>query len=496
MSEFLLEMCGIKKSFGSTQALKNVELKVKAGEVHMLLGENGAGKSTLMKILAGSQGADDGKIIWKGKEVHLNSPTDSFHLGIGMVYQELSIIDDLSITENVLLGQLPRKNGLIDWKAAHDTTRKLLSDVGLLHINPKDKMKNYALGIKQLVEICKALSKQAQLVILDEPTSSLTESETEDLFRVIANLKKQNVAFIYITHKLDEVFEIGDSVTVFRDGAKVGETKSASEVTEEDMIHDMVGRTITEFYPKEKNVQNEVLLEVKDLTDYKVFQNVSFSLKKGEVLGVAGLVGSGRSEMMDAIFGLTKKFGGKVLLHKQELHIKSPQDSLRHKIGLLTKNRKSGLALHMPIATNITISAFGQYMNGPLRDKKAELRAANNYIEKLKIATTDANKKVGDLSGGNQQKVAIAKLLCAGCEIFLMNDPTRGVDVGAKVEIYKIINELTRKGAGIIFISSEMPELLGMSDRILVARDGKIVADLDITECSQEIVMQRVAGGI
>lgn len=499
MDKVLLEMKNIKKNFGSTRALDDVDIDVKVGEVHMLLGENGAGKSTLMKILAGSLHADSGRIIWNGQETNIKTPALAHTLGIGMVYQELALIDQMRVFENVLMGQLPRKKGLpfLDWKKAKEKAKVALSQVGLEEINIKKQLVKFNLGVRQLIEIAKELSRNTKLLILDEPTSALTESEVDKLFDVINNLKSEGVSFIFITHKLEEVFRIGDRVTIFRDGKKVGKTRIKANITEDEMIKNMVGRTINEFYPKEYNsIPNEKILEVQGLSEEKLFRDVSFSVNKGEVVGIAGLIGSGRTEIAEAIFGLRQFKCGKMIYEGEPFNPRSPQYSLKKRIGLLTKDRKSGLLLHMPIYRSITLSNIKKFVFANFFRKKAlEIEVSKSFVDRLRIVTNSVMKNGSSLSGGNQQKVVISKLLCADCRMFIMDDPTRGIDIGAKVEVYKLMNELTKSGCGIIFISSEMPELLGMSDRILVARGGTIVADLDIKESSQEIIMKKISGG-
>lgn len=500
MGNAVLEMTHVKKAFGATKALDDVSFAVHPGEVHMLLGENGAGKSTLMKILAGSLQADEGKILWEGREVQIKTPTVAHQLGIGMVYQELALVEQMSVMENILMGNTPRigKTEFIDWNKASETAREILDRVGLSNISVKQKVSSLNLGIRQLIEIAKALSRNAKLLILDEPTSALTDTEVNTLFEIIKNLKKQGMAFVFITHKMDEVFRVGTSVSVLRDGTKIGETKPISEVKEDDMIHDMVGRVITDFYPKEKYVKEEdIILDVKELSDGKYFHDVSFCVKKGEVLGVAGLVGSGSTEMAEAIFGLRRITAGTVTYLGNELKNFSPGKSLREGIGMLTKSRKESLLLHMPIYRNITLSNMADFVTAKVfRKKTKELEAAETYKKKLQLNARTIKLNAGDLSGGNQQKVVIAKLLCANCKLFIMDDPTRGIDVGAKVEVYNILNELTRNGCGVVLISSEMPELIGMSDRIVVARKGRIAGELLAEECTQEIIMKKIAGGM
>lgn len=499
MGNAILEMHHIKKSFGATQALKDVSFSVYPGEVHMLLGENGAGKSTLMKILAGSLQADSGQIIWEGKEVKIKNPSMAHQLGIGMVYQELALVEQMNVMENILMGNVPTigNSPMIDWKKASEKAKEILARVGLEKLPIKTRLSDLTLGVRQLVEIAKALSRNAKLLILDEPTSALTNAEVETLFGIIDNLKVEGIGFVFITHKMEEVFRMGNSVTVLRDGDKIGETRKLHEVNEDDLIHDMVGRVITEFYPKEYNAKEDVVFEVKGLSDEKNFKNISFQVHAGEVLGVAGLVGSGTTEIMEAIFGLRKFTAGTICFNGKEYSQSQPNTSLRDGMGMLTKSRKASLLLHMPIYRNVTLSNVKDFVTGKVfRLKKKELATAEEYKKKLNLHARTITLNAGDLSGGNQQKVVISKLLCADCKLFIMDDPTRGIDVGAKVEVYNILNELTRNGCGVILISSEMPELIGMSDRIIVAREGRLAGEIMKEEFSQERVMKMIAGGV
>lgn len=496
MEGFLLEMKNIKKRFYGIEALGGVDFNVRKGEVHVLLGENGAGKSTLMKILSGAYNSDEGNIYWEGNLVSIRDPLNSLKLGIGMVYQELSLIKNLSVFENIWLGQLPKRKylPLVDWNAARRKVEDIFRKLEL-SIDVRMPVSKYDLGIQQLVEITRAISRDAKLVILDEPTSALTDTEVKKLFDTIKTLKKQGVSFIYITHRLNEVFQVGDRVTVLRDGYTVGTVGDIDSVKEEDLVTMMVGRTIKEQYPKVCNISTNEILRVKDLNDGRNFCDVSFTLHQGEVLGIAGLVGAGRTELAKAIFGLGKVKSGEIWVEGNGFVPKNPQNAIRRSLGLLTKDRKDGLLLHMPIFTNITVSSLTGFSLLGFRRKKKEFMAAVDFIEMLKIDTVDTKKKVMHLSGGNQQKVAIAKWCCNKCKIFIMDDPTRGIDVGAKVEVYKLINKITAEGAGVILISSDMPELLGISDNILVMKKGRIVGNFSAEECNQELIVQKAAGG-
>ncbi len=500
MSDTVLEMKGIRKSFGATHALKDVSFTVEKGEVHMLLGENGAGKSTLMKILAGSLAADAGSIYWEGKEIEITSPSVARNLGISMVYQELALVGTMTVMENILMGDMNclGKTNVLDKGACRKRAKNVLERVGLGNLSIDAVVETLSLGVRQLIEIAKGLSGNAKLLILDEPTSALTETEVDNLFGIIEGLQKEGISFIFITHKLEEVFRIGSRVSILRDGEVIGETKPINEVEEHDMITRMVGREITEFYPKEYNTKDdgEALMEVNGLTNYKYFHDVSFKVKKGEVLGLAGLVGSGTTEIVEAIFGLKRIDEGSVTFLGKPYESPAPYKSLRRGIGMLAKDRKHSLLLHMPIYCNIALSNAYDFVRFKIvRLQKKERAESEIYAKKLRLKAASVQHLASSLSGGNQQKVVISRLLCAKCKLFIMDDPTRGIDVGAKIDVYNAINELTAEGNSVILISSQLPELLGISDRILVARDGTIAGEFDARSCTQEEIMSIIAGG-
>ena len=500
MSDTVLEMKGIRKSFGATHALKDVSFTVEKGEVHMLLGENGAGKSTLMKILAGSLAADAGSIYWEGKEIEITSPSVARNLGISMVYQELALVGTMTVMENILMGDMNclGKTNILDKGACRKRAKDVLDRVGLGNLSMDAVVDTLSLGVRQLIEIAKGLSGNAKLLILDEPTSALTETEVDNLFGIIEGLQKEGISFIFITHKLEEVFRIGSRVSILRDGEVIGETKPIGEVEENDMITRMVGREITEFYPKEYNTKDdgEVLMEVNGLTNYKYFHDVSFKVKKGEVLGLAGLVGSGTTEIVEAIFGLKRIDEGSITFLGKPYEAPAPYKSLRRGIGMLAKDRKHSLLLHMPIYCNIALSNAYDFVRFKIvRLQKKERTESEIYAKKLRLKAASVQHLASSLSGGNQQKVVISRLLCAKCKLFIMDDPTRGIDVGAKIDVYNAINELTAEGNSVILISSQLPELLGISDRILVARDGTIAGEFDARSCTQEEIMSIIAGG-
>ena len=495
MDKYMLEMKNITKGFYGTIVLQDVNFCVKPGEVHVLLGENGAGKSTLMKILSGVHRPDGGEIFIDGVRSEIRAPAHSLKQGIGMVYQELSLAPNLSVLENIWLGNLPARGGFfVDWKRAKAETEEIFAKLDI-SIDVTKKASQYDLGLQQLVEIFRVISKNAKLIILDEPTSSLSEIEVKKLFETINFLRSQGISFIYITHKLDEVFEIGDRVTVLRDGQVIGETmEDITAITKDDLIKRMVGRTLEEQYPKEVALTETPMLEVHDLSDGEHFHDVSFHIRKGEVLGVAGLVGAGNSELAEAIFGLRKIKKGSIRLNGETYGAKNPVGAIERNVGLLTRDRRNGLIQHMPLYINVSVAQRKGMSRIGFRLRKKERAQARVYIEKLKIETTSENKLVRNLSGGNQQKVAVAKWICNDTTLFVMDDPTRGVDVGAKVEIYKIINELTARGDAVLMISSDMPELLAISDTIMVMKKGRVAAILPAKECTQELIFEKAAG--
>ena len=495
MAEYILEMKDIVKSFYGVTVLRGVNFGVRPGEVHVLLGENGAGKSTLMKILSGVYKADSGDILIDGKKADVRDPAHSLALGIGMVYQELSLVPEVSVVENIWLGNLPAgKMKFIDWNGAKKRTKQIFDDLGV-DIDVNRKTSSYDLGIQQLIEIFRVISKEVKIVILDEPTSSLTDVEVEKLFRTIRKLKKQGISFVYITHKLEEVFEIGDRVTVLRDGSTIGNTiETIEEATEDGLVRMMVGRTIDEQYPKISSVTPEVILEARGLSDGKNFFDASFTLHKGEVLGVACLVGSGRSNLARALFGLRRLTDGEITYRGERYAPKNPSRAIENRFGLITKDRKDGLLLHMPIRTNICISKKEGLVKGGFCLRANEKEEAEKYMRLLNIDANSSSRKVRDLSGGNQQKVAVARWICNGTKLFIMDEPTRGVDVGARVEVYNLINEITGNGGAVLMISSDMPELLGISDNIMVMKRGRVTAMLESGECTQELILEKAAG--
>lgn len=491
----ILKLTNVNKSFPGVKALCNMCMTVKKGEVHALVGENGAGKSTLMKILSGAYIKDSGTTEFCGHEVEITSPKQAERLGISIIYQELNLMKKLSVAENVFLGRYPRKNGFIDWKQMNKDAKELF-DTFDIKMDVTAMVRSLSLAQQQLVEIIKAVSINSQVVIMDEPTSSLTASETETLFRIIQTLKDRHIAVIFITHRLDEIFRICDRLTVLRDGCFVG-TKAVHEVTKSELISMMIGRELTQQFPPRKVTLGEVSLEVCNLSDGYRVKDVSFSARRGEVLGFAGLVGAGRTETMRLIFGADPKTSGVVRINGTEVNIRNPRQAVRQKIGFVTENRKEeGLFLSLPIKVNIAMVAYKKILTRSFFNFKKERQVAEQYVNDLHIVTPSVDQIAMLLSGGNQQKVVLAKWLLPDSEIVIFDEPTRGIDVGAKLEIYTIINNLAAAGKTIIVVSSEMEEVLGISDRIIVMREGRVVGELTKDQFSQQAVTELAIGGV
>ena len=496
MSEFLLEMRGVCKSFPGVKALDHAQLRLRPGTVHALMGENGAGKSTLMKCMFGIYKMDEGEILFHGEKVTIHDPMEALKMGIAMVHQELQPIPARTIGENIFLGRYPIKKVLgliptVDHKKMYEDTAALLKRVRM-DFDPKAQLSSLSVSQMQSVEIAKAVSANCKVLILDEPTSSLTQNEVEALFRIVDDLKAEGVAIVYISHKMDEILRISDEVTIMRDGQYIG-TWEAKELTTDMIISRMVGRELTNLYPKRENVPGEVVFSVENFTSInpKSFRNVSFELRKGEILGVGGLVGAQRTELMEGIFGTRSHTTGKITFHGKELKINRPKDSIDQGVAMLTEDRRqSGIMGVLSIADNISIASLKKYVDGGimLNSKKIEQLVQDN-VQKMNIKTPSSKTLIQSLSGGNQQKVLIGRWLANDPEVLILDEPTRGIDVGAKYEIYCIIAELAKQGKSIIMISSEMGELIGMSDRIMVMCDGKVTGFIDSQDATQESVM-------
>lgn len=492
MSEYVLEMRHIAKSFPGVKVLDDVTLQVKPGEVHALMGENGAGKSTLMKILMGIYTADAGEVMLNGEHLLARGPREAMDKGIAMIHQELNPIMDMQVYENIYIGRELRKGILVDRKAMIRETEDLLRELGI-NIPAVAYMRDLSVAQCQLIEIVKAISISAKVVVMDEPTSAITEREVETLFAQIRRLKSEGVAIIYISHKMDEIFQICDTITVLRDGHFIG-TDAAANMTNEQLIRMMVGRDITEVFPKAEAEIGDVLLEVKNLSYGRQVKNVSFSLRRGEVLGIAGLVGAGRSELAETIFAMRQKSAGEILIGGKPVEIRHPKDAIQNRIALITEDRKiTGLNLSGTVAENTTLVDLSRQFPKGLIDRQKENRITDEYIQKLSIRTPSAQQLAGRLSGGNQQKVVLSKWLLSEPEIIILDEPTRGIDVGAKRDIYLLIGGLVRQGKAVIVISSEIPEVMGLSDRILVMAEGRVTGELLRPDFSQEQIMTYAA---
>lgn len=496
MSEFVLEMRDVCKSFPGVKALDHVQLKLRPGKVHCLMGENGAGKSTLMKCMFGIYKMDEGQIYLDGEPVTISDPMDALKKGIAMVHQELQPIPARTIGENIFLGRYPLKKFLgfwpiVDHKKMYEDTAALLKKVRM-DFDPKEKVGNLSVSQMQSVEIAKAVSANCRVLILDEPTSSLTQNEVDALFRIVEDLKAEGVAIVYISHKMDEILRIGDEVTIMRDGTYIG-TWPAKELTTDDIITKMVGRELTNLYPPRENVPGEVVFEVEDFTSInpRSFRHVNFNLRKGEILGVAGLVGAQRTELMEGLFGTRSHTSGTIKYKGKEMKISRPKDAIDQGIAMLTEDRRgSGILGVLSVADNISISSLDQYLGALnlIKDKAVEKLVQDN-VKAMNIKTPSSKTAIKSLSGGNQQKVLVGRWLANNPDVLILDEPTRGIDVGAKYEIYCIIADLAKQGKSIIMISSEMSEIIGMSDRVMVMCDGRVTGFIDGKEATQENIM-------
>jgi ABC-type sugar transport system ATPase subunit len=481
----LLKMEQIDKQFPGVHALDHVDFDLYEGEVHVLLGENGAGKSTLMKILSGSISKGEGRIFIRGQEIHHLTPERAQELGIGMVYQELSLVPHLTVAENIFLGQLPKtKLGVVNWPEIMRQAEKSLADLGV-DIDPRLEVRQLQVAEQQLTEIARVLTRRPQILLLDEPTSALSDTERGRLFEIIDRLRGRGVGIVYISHRLAEVPMVGQRVTVLRDGHVIG-TLSVEEAEEDRLVHMMVGRELAEQFPKQGVQIGEPVLRVKDFSVDGIIHNLSFELQQGEILGIFGLMGAGQVELARGLFGLMPHSSGHVYVNGQEVHIRHPSDAIKHGLGLLTRDRREGLVPMLSIPPNITLANVSQFPSLRLLNLRSESETAARYRRDLRIQTPSLDRAVLYLSGGNQQKVVVARWLCSESKILIFDEPTRGIDVGAKAEVFALMNRLTERGVGIIMISSEMPEILAMADRILVMRGGKLTAEYAAGEATQE----------
>lgn len=490
-----IEMRGIDKSFGGNAVLKNAGFLLDDGEVHALMGENGAGKSTLMKILTGVYTKDAGQVIVDGKEVCYNNPQEAEKAGIVFIHQELNVLFDLTVEENMFLGkEIKKVFGICDRKAMRKRVQEILDMLGV-DIDPTQRMDELSIGQQQMIEIAKALMIDAKVLIMDEPTAALTQSETEVLFKVVNSLRKKGVSIVYISHRMEEIFELCDRITILRDGTYI-DTKRIADIDMNDIVKMMIGREIGERYPVRNSKIGDVAFEVKNLNCPGAFENVSFEVRAGEVLGVSGLMGAGRTEIMQAIFGNMPNVTGQLLLDGKEIKNKNPQQAIQNGIGFITEDRKvEGLMIEESIMKNISLANLGRISNGGVINKKKEQELVNKGIEELRIRCFGPQHECNNLSGGNQQKVIFAKWIYTNPKVLILDEPTRGVDIGAKKEIYNIINELAAKGVAIIMVSSELPEVLGMSDRVMVVREGEVRGILNKEEANQESIMTLATGG-
>ncbi len=491
-----LEMRHIRKSYPGVQAIKDVSLTVGQGEIHALLGENGAGKSTLMKILAGAEMRDEGEILLDGKPVTIDSPQKAMEYGISIIYQEFNLVPYLSAGENIYLGREPRARlpGFVDFRALYQNAQKVIDALGV-HIDARSPVNQLSVAQQQMVEIAKATSKQSRIIVMDEPSATLTDHELVALFQLMRQLRSQGVSIIYISHRLEEVFEVCDRATIMRDGTHIA-TMDVKDLTRDSIIRLMVGRELKDAIPKVPAKLGENALCVRGLNRAGVLHDINFEVKQGEILGIAGLVGAGRTETARAIFGADPIDSGTIEVFGKPVTIRSPQDAIKHGIGLVTEDRKQqGLVLGMAVRENGTLANLGALSRLGFIKRGEERRVSEEYRTSLAIKTPTIEQTVQNLSGGNQQKVVLAKWLFTGSKVLIFDEPTRGIDVGAKSEIYKLMNELVKEGKAIIMISSELPEVLGMSDRILVMHEGRITGQLMRGEATQESIMKLATGG-
>jgi inositol transport system ATP-binding protein len=494
--EYILQMEGISKSFPGVKALNGVTLNVRPGTVHALMGENGAGKSTLMKVLIGEYPKDSGTITFKGQKVDIDKTETALKMGISMIHQELSPVPYMNVAENIFLGREPvNRFGLINKKCMIEDTRRLLGGLNL-HINPLSLMKDLSIANTQMVEIAKAISYNSSLIVMDEPTSAITEREVEHLFEIVRDLRSKGVAIIYITHKMDEVFKIADDITVFRDGKHIA-TLPASQTTRNSLISMMVGRELTNLFPKEEPAIGEVVLSVRNLTRNGKVEDVSFDLRRGEILGLAGLMGAGRTEVIEGIFGIHKIDAGEIWVKGKKARINEPSDAIGYGMALLTEDRKvTGIMGPLPVRDNMVIASLASYGHTGILNLRMINQICQQERSRLDIKTPSMDQVIKLLSGGNQQKVLVSRWLLTAPEILILDEPTRGIDVGAKAEIHRLMSLLATEGKAIIMVSSELPEILGMSDRILVMHEGRLTGEFDRKDANQEVILRAATGDV
>ncbi|MDR2369837.1 MAG: sugar ABC transporter ATP-binding protein [Treponema sp.] len=491
MSEYILELRNISKTFPGVKALNAVHFELRPGEIHALMGENGAGKSTFIKIITGVYEPDGGEFFIDGKPAVIRTPLDAQALGIAAIYQHVTCFPDISVAENIFMGHEKTTSPLkyIDWKTMNGEASRLLEQLDA-NFDSRTVMGTLSVAQQQIVEIAKALSANARIIIMDEPTAPLSNRESEDLYRITAGLKKKGVSIIFISHRFEDMYRLADRVTVLRDGKYIN-TWNIGDVNDHTMVVAMVGREIVQFFPKRDTVPGDEMFRVDGLSRTGFFRDVSFNLRSGEILALTGLIGAGRTEVCEAIYGITGYDAGRIVLGNRELHHRGPAGAIAAGIGFLPEDRlKQGLVLRWEIAKNISLSALKKFLRFGWVDRKTENLTAKELAEKLSIRAVSVHDKASTLSGGNQQKVIVAKLLTSDMKVIILDEPTKGVDVGAKTAIYEIMNKLASQGYGIIMVSSEMPEVLGMSDRIVVMRDGRVTAVFETKEASQEAILQ------
>ncbi|MCT4618232.1 MAG: sugar ABC transporter ATP-binding protein [Marinisporobacter sp.] len=497
MNKTYIELKNVCKRFPGVLALSNMNLQLKLGEVHGLIGENGAGKSTLIKVLTGVHSPEEGEIYVDGEKVAFKGPIAAMEKGISCIYQELNTVKELSVADNIFLGRyIKGKFNLLDYEAMNEKTKQVMQTLGQ-DVDPTMEVGKLGIGQQQMVEIGRALSQDAKVLIMDEPTASLSEKEVQELIKVVRNLKKKGVAILFVSHKLEEIFEICDKVTVMRDGEHIV-TSQTEEMTKDSLIANMVGRTLDNLFPKEKAKSGEEILRVENFTRHGVYKDISFGVRRGEIVGFSGLVGAGRTELFNGIFGADPVDDGELYIEGKKVAIKSPKEAIRYKMAFVTEDRKGqGLILDASVKNNLVTTCFKKMKKGIFMDDNKINQVVKENIKSMRIKTASDETPVGQLSGGNQQKVVIGKWLNTDAEIYIFDEPTRGIDVGAKVEVYKLMNELVKKGKAVIMISSELPEILGMSDRVIVMRHGRITGkiDMDSKHFNQEDIMKAAWGG-
>ncbi len=489
----LLQMRDIGKSFPGVKALEGVSLSVREGQVHALLGENGAGKSTLIKILSGAYTRDEGEIRFDGKPVDIRTPADAERLGISTIYQEFNLTPNMTIAENIFLGHLPTRVGRIDWGAVRTRSRELLASLDV-DLDPDTMTGTLSVAQQQMVEIAKALNRNTRILVMDEPSAVLGERDIENLFAVVRRLQASGIGIVYISHRLKEIFELADEVTVLKDGRYV-DTRNVADVGMDDLVKLMIGRDLADVYPGRRGEPGDVVLEVSHLAQAHLAKDVSFTVRAGEIVGFAGITGSGRTEVARVVFGADRATSGEMTLFGKPYRPRSPRDAINHGVALVTEDRKrQGLLLKLQVYFNTTVAGLDRLTSLGILRLKAEQTLVRSWIENLRIKTPSPQFMVVNMSGGNQQKVVLARWLSLGIKVFIMDEPTRGIDVGSKAEIYQIMSDLADQGVAIIMISSELPEVLGMSDRVMVMREGRIVKELSRAEASEEVVMQYAVG--